>query len=259
MTSHEVAADVTHAVATPRPLLRFIITLLALLAFAGFVSLGIWQLQRREWKLALIERVEQRVHAVPVQAPGPALWADLNTANAEYRHVSVTGHFLHERETAVQAATALGSGYWVMTPLQTTEGMLVLINRGFVPMQLRDAASRPAGQIAGEVTITGLLRITEPAGTLLRDNQVADNRWYSRDVQVIATARGLPVRQVAPYFIDADTPAAAAARNPQSPVAGLTVLSFHNNHLSYAITWFCLALLPVAFVLITIRIERRLI
>lgn len=220
---------------------RFVgFVLFSLLGIAVFSALGIWQLERRVWKLALIDRVEHRVHAPPVAAPGPAAWPSINRANDEYRAVRVTGRFANDRETLVEATTERGMGYWVMTPLKSDEGFTVLINRGFVPFDRRNPATRAAGQFGGETTITGLIRMTEPKGTLLRSNDPATNRWYSRDVEAIATARGL--KTVAPYFIDAD-----ATANPGGlPVGGLTVISFYNHHLLYAVTWFGLALMLAA-------------
>lgn len=250
------------------------VTLLALavgavLAFAGFVALGTWQLQRLQWKLALIERVEQRVHAAPVPAPGPERWPQVNVEADEYRHVRLTGTFLYELTTKVQASTELGAGYWLLTPLRSAEGYVVLINRGFIPAQAvsraydelprgardaRDQQSRPT-------IVSGLLRMSESGGAFLRRNNPADNRWYSRDVQAIAAARGLD--QVAPYFVDADAEKGRAGQQSGSsgadqPVGGLTVISFHNNHLVYALTWYALALMVAGAGLWLVREERRL-
>ncbi|MBB3177637.1 SURF1 family protein [Variovorax sp. Sphag1AA] len=219
----------------------------AVLIFTGLVALGLWQVERRAWKLDLIDKVDQRVHAQPVAAPGPGQWSQVSAASDEYRRVSATGTLLLDRETLVQATTAIGGGYWVLTPLQRADGSIVLINRGFVPPERRDRANRGDDAPTGETTITGLLRITEPGGSFLRHNDPAANRWYSRDVQAIAAARGLD--QVAPFFIDEAAPAGQSAASPKAqawPVAGLTVISFPNNHLSYAFTWFALALMVVA-------------
>ncbi len=151
-----------------------------------------------------------------------------------YARVRVTGRFRHDREAAVQAVTERGAGYWILTPFQTKE-FTVLINRGFVPPDRRNPATRAAGQVGGEVTITGLLRISEPGGGFLRRNDPAAGRWHSRDVAAIARAQDLG--PVAPYFIDAD-----ATGNPGGlPVGGLTVIAFRNSHLVYALTWFALA------------------
>ncbi len=219
------------------------LTLCGAIGVAGFSALGIWQLERRVWKLDLIDRVEHRLQAAPVAAPGPADWAAVNTADDEYRQLVVQGRFLDDRETLVQAVSDLGAGFWVMAPLRTDDGFTVLVNRGFVPSDKRDPVTRPAGKPSGEHTeIHGLLRMSEPKGGFLRNNDPTGHRWYSRDVQAIAAAQG--VAQVASYFIDAD-----ATPNPGGwPVGGLTVVSFHNSHLVYAVTWFALALMVLGAV-----------
>nr|WP_295668692.1 SURF1 family protein [Sphingomonas sp.] len=202
---------------------------LAVLAVAGLIALGIWQLDRRTGKLALIAQVERRLATAPVPAPGPAEWSRIGRDDA-YTRVKVRGVFAHDRETLVQAATELGSGYWVLTPLVTGRGFTVLVNRGFVPPDRKVRPSPPGSPI----TITGLLRIGEPGGGFLRHNDPAADRWYSRDVAAIAAKRGLA--EPAPYFIDAD-----AASEPGSPRGGMTVIAFANNHLQYALTWFAMA------------------
>jgi surfeit locus 1 family protein len=240
-----------------------VLAICAALAFTGFVALGTWQLKRLQWKLALIERVEQRVHAVPVPAPGRDRWLEVSAESDEYRRVRVEGSYLYGLTAKVQAVTELGSGYWLLTPLRKADGSVVLINRGFIPAQegsrvgrVRDQSVQ-AGLDAGASIVTGLLRISEPGGGFLRHNDPAADRWYSRDVAAIAASRG--INEVAPYFIDAD--AASAAREKSTgpaPVGGLTVISFHNNHLVYALTWYALALMVAGGYLWVMREERRL-
>lgn len=221
------------------------LTVLSLLALVVLIALGVWQIERRAWKLALIDRVEQRVHASAQPIPAPAAWPAVSAANDEYRHVSLGGRFLHDRETLVQAVTEEGPGYWVLTPLERSDGTLVLINRGFVPSERRDPSTRRDGNPDGHVEISGLLRITEPRGGFLRSNVPQHNRWYSRDVEAIAAARGL--QNVAPFFVDADAKSQIAG----GPIAGLTVIRFPNNHLIYALTWFALAFMLAGRLFVT--------
>lgn len=224
---------------------------LAGLALTGvFLGLGTWQVERRVWKLALIDRVEARIHAEPVPAPGPEEWAGLTAASAEYRRVRLTGRFAHDRATLVQALSERGAGFWVLVPLVTDRGFTVLVNRGFVPTEARERSARAAGEPEGEVTLTGLLRLSEPGGGFLRRNDPAADRWYSRDVAAIATARGIDgPTAVAPYFVDAD-----GAPNPGGlPMGGLTVVAFHNNHLVYALTWYALALMTAGALIFVLR------
>ncbi len=224
---------------TARPTKR-----LALAALCGalallFAALGAWQVERRAWKLDLIARVDSRIHAAPV--PAPVAWPSFDGAANEYRRVEASGRFRHDRETRVDALTERGAGDWLMTPLVTAHGT-ILVNRGFVPKGQVKVA-RPDGP----VTVRGLLRLTEPDGRVLRPNRPAENRWFSRDVAAIARARGLGT--VAPYFIDADSTSNAGGL----PVGGMTVVTFRNAHLSYALTWFALSLLSLGGLVIVLR------
>lgn len=198
-------------------------------------------MHRRAWKLDLIARVEARLQAPPVPAPGPADWPAITAETDAYRRLRVTGRFLQERPALVQAVTALGGGFWVVAPLRTSDGFVAMVNRGFVPADRRErAVERPPED---PVTLTGLMRMSEPGGAFLRSNDPASDRWYARDVAAIARARGLGA--VAPYFIDAD----ANPRARDGPVGGLTVVDFRNDHLVYAITWFVLAAMVAGGVL----------
>ncbi|WP_425328764.1 SURF1 family protein [Rhodopseudomonas palustris] len=220
------------------------LTIPALLGVVLLIALGVWQVERRAWKLALIDRVEARIHAAPAPLPSAETWASINSADDEYRRVTATGQFQHDRETLTTAVTEAGGGFWVITPLRMADGRTVLVNRGFVLPEQRDRASRQAGEPGGQVTVTGLLRTTEPKGGFLRHNAPAEDRWYSRDVQAIAAARG--VRGAAPFFVDAD----ASLNAPGQPVGGLTVVQFPNNHLTYALTWFCLAFMLIGWLVV---------
>ena len=243
---------------SPRSLAALVALLAAaVFALGGLLSLGVWQVKRLAWKEDLIARVHRQVHAAPVAAPGPAAWPGLERSADEYRHVVVRGHFANERETFVAATTEMGAGYWVLTPLRTDQGFWVLVNRGFIPAELRDPAKRAAP--VGEQHIAALLRLTEPGGGPLRANDPAADRWYSRDVAGIAAARGLGSEafagSVAPYFVDAT---AAGAPAHAWPRPGMTVLHFSNNHRVYAATWFALALMLACGIGFFVVDERRL-
>jgi surfeit locus 1 family protein len=214
----------------------------AICGIAVLLALGVWQLQRLQWKEALIARVTARLTAPPVPAPGPAEWPRLDAREEEYRPVTVTGRFADEREIHVSYALTRphgrygGYGFLVMTPLSTAAGWTVYVNRGFVPSDKAAPATRPAP--AGETTVTGLLRAPSDRSWFMPADDAARNKWFSRDPALYARAAGLPPDKVAPYIIDAF----ADPSLPQGlPQGGETIVDFPNNHLQYAITWFALA------------------
>lgn len=226
--------------------------IVAVIVFTGFIALGNWQVRRLSWKLHLIAEVSTRVHAPTMAAPGPPRWAQIAAGHGQYLHVHLTGKFLNRDETLVRGTSRLGYGYWVMTPMRTLRGFIVLVNRGYIPSSLPDTAGISAiTPPRRTVTITGLLRLTEPHGGLFRPNRPNKQLWYSRDVDAITTALRLPHKNVAPYFVDA----AAQSGGQRWPAGGLTVIQFRNHHLGYAITWYALAAMVVAGSAIGIRFE----
>lgn len=196
-----------------------------------FAGLGVWQVQRLQWKLALIESVDRKLAAAPVSLPDRSHWTSLTSASSEYLKVRVSGTYRNDETTLVETLTALGPGYWVMTPLDAAQGP-VWINRGFVPKDRVNELAAPGPQT---VTVTGLLRLSEPKGRFLRSNRPTEGRWYSRDVDAMSAVHG--IARAAPFFIDAERQPGPATY----PVGGLTVTTFRNSHLAYALTWFGLA------------------
>ena len=238
---------------------KAVLALAGIALFISFLSLGTWQVQRRAWKLDLIERIDQRVHAQPVAVPAPADWPRISKETHEYLPVSAQGRWLEGRSVLTQAVSELGAGFWLLTPLQQADGSQVLVNRGFVPTAERKAfadriAAAAAGAAAETVAVTGLLRLSEPKGGFMRENAAAEDRWHSRDVAAIAAAKGLA--QAAPFFIDQGLPGQPVAANVW-PRPGMTVIQFSNTHAVYALTWYGLALMVLLAAWLVVRHERR--
>lgn len=235
---------------------RFI-ALTGLLAFffVVFIVLGTWQVYRYGVRRHLAQAVAARVHAAPVPAPGPHDWPRIRAGRLQFLHVALHGHFIGVQQTLVHGTSKLGYGYWVMAPFATDRGFIVLVNRGWSSQDLpgQPAFARAAAPV-GEVTLTGLLRLSEPGGGFLRRNRPGAHQWYSRDVAAIAASRGLPASNVAPYFVDAD----AAPGNARWPAAGLTVVAFYNESNWYAVIWYLLALGMLLGAAIATRYEWRL-
>ena len=210
-----------------------------LMGLAVLIGLGVWQLKRLAWKEGLIAAVEARTTAPPVEIPAPEEWAKLNPRDYEYRHVRLSGVYDYAHQALVFRALSSprgrygGPGYLVMTPLELAGGASVLVNRGFVPEERKDAAN--AGS-AGPTEVTGLMRASEERTWFTPADDPARGQWFTRDVDGIAGA--LKIGAHAPFSVDAD-----AGANPDAlPEGGETILDFPNNHLSYAMTWFGMAL-----------------
>lgn len=216
----------------------------ALAALAILLSLGVWQLQRLAWKEGLLARLESRMAAAPVALPPQADWPALVRGDFEYRRVRATGTLLHDREVYIfragggQGTRGRGPGYHVLTPLRLEGGAFVLVNRGFVPERLKDPATRKDTAPPGTVTVTGLLRAPEGRNAFTPPDKPQQRIWYTRDPEAMGAQLGL--RRVAPFVIDQDLRTDLAA--DQWPKGGAARINIPNNHLSYALTWFGLAL-----------------
>jgi surfeit locus 1 family protein len=218
-----------------RPLL--VPTLCLIPALALLLGLSIWQLDRLQQKETLIASVEAGLN-------GPAAPLDQllksGIAGAEWRRVSVFGHFLNDKEQYLFAQGPGGAlGVQVITPLVMADGRTVLVDRGFVPDALRDPAQRWQGQLSNNVPVTGILRISQQPGLFTPAHDPATRLWFVKDVPAIANAAGV---SAVPVLIEAD-----AGPNPGGwPLGGQTRVDFPNDHLQYAITWFGLALTLLA-------------
>lgn len=233
-----------HSVSAPSSIKRLLGFALAAFFFSSFFALGTWQVYRLGDKLDLIDRVESRVDAAPVNAPAVVEWHTVGRDTHEYLSVKVQGELLPQFTTRIQATTVLGAGHWLLTPLRQTGGEVVWINRGYIPVNEADPMT--VENTLGQFEVRGLLRISEAGGAFLRKNDPAGNRWYSRDIEALSNHYSL--QPVAPYFIDAGTPRNLGEEItgfvPKTyPVDGLTVIKFHNSHLVYAFTWYALALM----------------
>jgi surfeit locus 1 family protein len=214
--------------------------LFTFVAFVILVALGLWQLQRLGWKEAIIARIEARAKAPPAPLPAVSDWAQLSPDDYDYRHVDLVGTFEHDKEVlvfrgAATGAHVLGPGYHVLTPLKLASGAFVIVNRGFVPLERKDPSQRAAGNIEGEVHVTGLMRSPEPRNMFTPADDPANGLYFTRDPALIAVHFGLT--EAAPFSVDADDSQVPGGW----PNGGTTELVIPNNHLSYALTWFGLA------------------
>ena len=221
-------------------------TVFTVLAVAFMAGLGTWQVQRLVWKRDLLQRIETQMAEPPVALPAeiadPQAW--------DYRRVSVTGTLQHDKELHLGARSMRGNvGFQILTPLVRSDGgRVVLVNRGWTPPEKRFADSRPEANPAGEVTIEGVAREPRGRAWMQPDNQPDKNFWFWIDLPAMAAQSGVPA--VAPVVVEA-----GPAEVPGGyPLGGQTRVTIPNDHLTYAITWYSLALaLLVIYVVYHLR------
>ena len=247
-----------------------LVTLFALAALGTLIGLGVWQLQRKAWKDGIAARIAARASAAPVDVTRVLGVAEnLRTASmppnhfeeTEFTRVEATGRFEHAGERQLNAIhPKFGPGFHIITPLVLADGKRVLVNRGFVPLPLRSPDKRREGQVAGEVTIRGIVRYAERQGRFVPDNRPDRNEWHWRDWQAligcppaVPAARctdkvpldGEPLKAMQPSqrrallgfvdMVDSEAPGGW-------PRAGAARIELYNRHLEYALTWFGIAL-----------------
>ncbi len=198
--------------------------------FAVLIGLGVWQLERLQWKLALIAQVNRNLHAAPLSLDAGAV------PRMDYQRVALTGRFDNAKEAYAFATDETGAPvYHVLVPLTADDGRTFMVDRGVVPKEKVDPATRRAGLAAGTVHLVGVWRTPDAPGPFTPRPDLARRIWYARDVRGIAKADRVTL--AAPVVIEAD-----ATPNPGGwPKGGQTVVAFRNEHLQYAITWFGLA------------------
>lgn len=208
------------------------LTVVCMILFAGLIALGVWQLQRLHWKLGLIADVKHNMAAEPLTLDQALAMRDA----AQYHRVRLFGHFDNAKEayvfgTGLQGAPVLH----VVVPFVTHGGRTIMVDRGIVPRDLRDPATRSRGSIQGEAMVVGVWRVPDPPGAFTPPPDMGKRIWYSRNVAEMARVDHQVL--AADALVEADgTP------NPGGwPQGGQTEVNFRNEHLQYAITWFLMA------------------
>jgi surfeit locus 1 family protein len=224
-------------------------TIATIAAFALLIGLGVWQLQRLEWKQGLIAEIESRTKAPPIGL-AEALALARPGEDPSYLHVRVAGRFANDKERHLYAIADGAPGWHLITPLVTDDGAIVLVDRGFVPDAMKEQSARPQSLVEGETSVTGLVRLAESQGTFTPDTDAARNRWYYRDLDGMARSMfGDKAPNLAPFFLEAEE----SGPPGNWPLGGQTRLDLPNNHLQYALTWFLLAVCLLVIYAVYVR------
>lgn len=230
----------------PRTRGVFGLAVIALVMVSVLVSLGVWQLRRKEEKQALISALTERLAAAPVALPAVASWPTLHPAHDEFRRVRFSATLEAKPDAMVYSSGSSvrddinGPGTWAFLPARLADGRSIVINAGFVQNTMQDRAQQDRALkplvTGAPVELTGYLRFPEAAGTLTPHEDSGKRLWFTRDVPSMARALGWG--EVAPFYIDLESPQPVSG----TPKPGALHVRLKDDHLQYAITWFGLAL-----------------
>lgn len=219
----------------------WILTLVVAPALALLIGLGVWQLQRLEWKEGLIAQSE-----AAAKSP-PALLSEVLAApDPEFRRALVVCPGLPTAPYVELQSIIDGEAGSRLLSICLPPGIdtAFIIDRGFVP----DTVSARPRVAASTLPLSILveLRRTPPPGAMSPPPQ--QGRFYARDSAEIGAALGAPAPSEFTLF-------ALASSNPEfgALVASAPPAAFANNHLGYAMTWFGLAIVLIGFYVALVR------
>jgi len=209
-------------------------TIAAAIGVLFLIGLGVWQLDRLAWKEGLIAERQAQSQAAAIPLPA----SDTDPATLNFRHAVATGSFDNTKELLLAARSLNGNpGYHVVTPFHVDDGRVLLVDRGWIPIERKDPAKRAEGQIEGHTAIDGLIRLPRAQNWLEPDNEPQNAIWFWVDLPAMGAEIGVPPERLAPFFLEA-----GPAENPGGfPIGGQSRTELPNDHLQYAITWFALA------------------
>jgi surfeit locus 1 family protein len=251
-----------------RPRLWTSVAVLPVLAL--LIGLGIWQLQRQEWKEGLIALRAERVYSPALDLvprtrvdritergsfhgqlpPQSGLATIAGDAEAfEYRPIRLAGRWQHDHSIHLLNRTLDGRvGEHLVTPLALTQGGVVLVDRGWVPPRGAADSGDYAGP-DGRVIVEGYIRRFSAPGSFTPDNEPGRDNWFWLDPAAIGTSIGETVE--AGFYV-----VAAPGETAGPPVGSVPEIALRNPHLHYALTWFGVAAALVG-VYIAFHIKRR--
>lgn len=221
---------------------------LGVVILCGF---GLWQLQRLEIKSELLASIEARQNAPP-KTLSEAVDLVSQGADVEYLRVDSAVTFVPNREYHMIMTFEGSPGWQIVTPALSADNVLVLVDRGVVPDQLKDDASR-SQDARGQVSLRGVIRRHDAKrGFFSPDNDPAANQWYWWDVPAMLGEVEIPTgTKVAPFVLQV-LPVNNASAFPRALPPQLAV---RNNHLQYALTWFSLAAVCAVMTGLFIRVR----
>ena len=207
-------------------------TFFALPSLLVLLMLGTWQVNRLQWKTALIDEFKARSNA-------EAIYPDFTDGPIEFQRVAITGRYLHDETIYLTGRTYEGNaGFHVITAFQSERGDLFFVNRGWVSEAYREPEKRTFSLSDSPFTLDGIVRLAQRQGTFVPDNEPKRGFWFTMKPDEVASHLDLTDAEQL-YYIDA---VRQEGEELTLPIAAEVKIDVRNSHLNYAITWYGVAL-----------------
>ena len=190
-----------------------------------FCSLGTWQLYRLQWKVALINEINDGLSSEPV------FYSKTNIRN--YQKVKFNGEFNFEKQIFLYSLNDSGvPGYEIITPLQTQSNEILLVNRGWIKEELKGESQKNINLIDTN-SFSGIIKKISKSNPFKPDNDLKNNIWFSVNIEELENYTGLDLNNYILYLENSHNKILTPKKiSPNLP----------NNHLKYSITWYSVAL-----------------
>ena len=185
------------------------------------LSLGFWQIYRLNWKLELIEQIENSLKNDPVELS--------NIEKKNYLRIKTSGDIDFDKQIYLYNLNDAGKpGFEVINPIKIGDENY-LVNRGWIPFEKKDL---PEINFVDQNQIVGTLMLQTKPSTFKPENDIEKNYWFTLNREDISKFTG---RNFSEYVIYLNG-------DYKIPKPRVITAKISNNHKKYAITWFSMAI-----------------
>ena len=200
---------------------KFLFSVFVYFIILTLLSLGFWQIYRLNWKLELIEQIENSLKNDPVELS--------NIEKKNYLRIKTSGDIDFDKQIYLYNLNDAGKpGFEVINPIKIGDENY-LINRGWIPFEKKDL---PEINLVDQNQIVGTLMLQTKASSFKPENDIQNNYWFTLNREDVSKFTG---RNFSEYVIYLNG-------DYKIPKPRVITAKISNNHKKYAITWFSMAI-----------------
>ena len=200
---------------------KFLFSVFVYFIISTLLSLGFWQIYRLNWKLELIEQIENSLKNDPEELS--------NIEKKNYLRIKTSGDIDFDKQIYLYNLNDAGKpGFEVINPIKIGDENY-LVNRGWIPFEKKDL---PEINLVDQNQIVGTLMLQTKPSTFKPENDIEKNYWFTLNREDILKFTG---RNFSEYVIYLNG-------DYKIPKPRLITAKISNNHKKYAITWFSMAI-----------------